>query len=160
MRPLAVLLRLFFRDTKVLGGRSANHRIQRPGVTLVEGDRIRGVGAPVEAEVAQVLDLGDATLLPGLIDSHIHFQDEPGASWVTQRAYETTALMTLLAARNARRTLLQGFTTVRDLGSSGFVDLALSKARKLKRASAQPNGLKRTRPGLAWSLPAQPSVAA
>src|SRR5262245_8528163 len=106
----------------------ASGHMQRPGVVVVEGNEIRGVGGPVEAGGAQVLDLGDATLLPGLIDSHVHLQDEPGSNWVTQRAYETTALMTLRAARNARRSLLHGFTTVRDLGSTGFVDVALSKA--------------------------------
>jgi imidazolonepropionase-like amidohydrolase len=106
-------------------------RLQEPALVIVEGNRIVGFGASEVPAGAITIELGDATLLPGLIDSHIHLQDEPGASWVTQRAYETTALMTLRAARNARRTLLNGFTTVRDLGSTGFVDVALSKATAL-----------------------------
>jgi imidazolonepropionase-like amidohydrolase len=102
-------------------------RILEPGLVVVDGDRIVGTDLSAVPAGARTIDLGDATLLPGLIDSHIHLQDEPGSSWVTQRAYETTALMTLRAARNARRSLLHGFTTVRDMGSTGFVDIAVSK---------------------------------
>jgi imidazolonepropionase-like amidohydrolase len=101
---------------------------RQPGLVIVEGSVIRSVGPSAIPPNATVIDLGDATLLPGLIDSHTHLQDEPGSNWVTQRAYETTALMTLRAVRNARLTLLNGFTTVRDLGSTGFVDVGLSKA--------------------------------
>jgi imidazolonepropionase-like amidohydrolase len=75
-----------------------------------------------------VVDLGDATLLPGLMDMHIHLMDEPGADWIRERAYETQATWALRAARNARLALLNGFTTVRDLGSSGFVDVSLMDA--------------------------------
>lgn len=102
--------------------------IRRPGMIVVEGSHIRAVGSATVPPGATVIDVGDATLLPGLIDSHTHLQDEPGSNWVTQRAYETTTLMTLRASRNARRALLNGFTTVRDLGSTGFVDVALSRA--------------------------------
>lgn len=102
--------------------------VQRPGLIVVEGSQIRAVGSATVPPGATVIDVGDATLLPGLIDSHTHLQDEPGSNWVAQRAYETTALMTLRASRNARRALLNGFTTVRDLGSTGFVDVALSRA--------------------------------
>jgi imidazolonepropionase-like amidohydrolase len=77
---------------------------------------------------ARELDLGDATLLPGLIDLHVHLMDEPGADWVRQRAYETPATWTLRAARNGRRALFNGFTTVRDVGSTGFVDVAMMQA--------------------------------
>jgi imidazolonepropionase-like amidohydrolase len=67
-------------------------------------------------------------LLPGLMDMHIHLMIDPGTAWIRQPLYETPAAWALLAARNARRTLLNEFTTVRDLGSAGFVDVGLARA--------------------------------
>jgi imidazolonepropionase-like amidohydrolase len=105
----------------------ASGKIRTPGLVVVEGNRIRDVSPAVPPENAVVVDLGDATLLPGLMDMHVHLMDEPGADWIRQRAYETPAVWTLRAARNARLALQNGFTTVRDLGSSGFVDVALMR---------------------------------
>lgn len=103
-------------------------QIRVPGLIVVEGGRIRDLNPPTPPANATVIDLGDATLLPGLMDMHTHLMDEPGADWLRQRAYETPATWTLRAARNARQTLMNGFATVRDLGSSGFVDVALMRA--------------------------------
>lgn len=105
----------------------ASGKIRTPGLVVVEGSRIRDVSPAAAPENATVVDLGDATLLPGLMDMHVHLMDEPGADWIRQRAYETPAVWTLRAARNARLALQNGFTTVRDLGSSGFVDVALMR---------------------------------
>jgi len=105
----------------------ASGKIRTPGLVVVEGNHIRDVSPAVPPENAVVVDLGDATLLPGLMDMHVHLMDEPGADWIRQRAYETPAVWTLRAARNARLALQNGFTTVRDLGSSGFVDVALTQ---------------------------------
>ncbi len=82
-------------------------------VVLVEGDRIAAVGDAVGVRIppeAEVVDLGDATLLPGLIDTHVH--------------------LTLggAADSNARATLLAGFTTVQDLGALGYANIALRDA--------------------------------
>lgn len=106
----------------------ASGTVVQPGIVVVEADRIIAVNPRQLPAGAQQIDLGDTTLLPGLIDSHIHLMDDPGTSWIRQRAYETPALWALRAARNAERALLAGFTTIRDLGSTGFVDVAVSKA--------------------------------
>lgn len=102
----------------------------QPGLVVVEGDRILQVGGAAPAG-AQVIDLGDATLLPGLIDAHTHLSFESSPSW-----YRDTMDLLLrsapeqaqYAAEYARRTLDAGFTTVRDLGSGDFIDLGLRKA--------------------------------
>jgi imidazolonepropionase-like amidohydrolase len=75
-----------------------------------------------------MIDLGEVTLLPGLMDMHIHLMDEPGVDWVAQRLHDTPAKWALRAAWNARRSLMNGFTTVREAGSTGFVDVALMEA--------------------------------
>ena len=103
-------------------------KMESPAVLVVRGDRILAVNPPSAPTGAHTIDLGDATLLPGLIDMHVHLMDEPGADWIRQRAYETPATWALRAARNARLALQNGFTTVRDIGSSGFVDVALMRA--------------------------------
>lgn len=54
--------------------------VQRPGLILVEGSQIRAVGSATVPPGATVIDVGDATLHPGLIDSHTHLQDEPGSN--------------------------------------------------------------------------------
>jgi imidazolonepropionase-like amidohydrolase len=103
-------------------------KIVQPAVVITSGDRIAAINPATIPDAATVIDLGDATLLPGLIDSHVHLMDDPGTSWIRQRAYETPALWALRAAGNAERSLLAGFTTIRDVGSTGFVDVAVSKA--------------------------------
>lgn len=103
-------------------------RIIRPAVVVVEGDRIRDVNPTRLPDAFESIDLGDATLLPGLMDMHIHLMDQPGADWIALRAHETPAMWALRAASNARLALMNGFTTVREAGSSGFVDVALMRA--------------------------------
>ena len=107
-------------------------RLVQPAVIVVSGDQIVAVNPPSLPPSAETIDLGDATLLPGLIDAHVHLMDDPGSSWIKQRAYETPALWALRAARNAENLLLAGFTTVRDVGSSGFVDVAVGRATDAK----------------------------
>ena len=72
------------------------------------------------------IELGNATVLPGLIDAHTHLTMEP------RFGYETLALSvprtTLTGAKNARLTLLAGFTTARNVGARGFSDVALRDA--------------------------------
>ncbi|TWB82675.1 imidazolonepropionase-like amidohydrolase [Nitrospirillum amazonense] len=102
---------------------------------LVKGDHIQAVGPEASlgapADVA-VLDLPDATLLPGLIDLHSHLFLHPynEASWDDQVLRESLSYRTLRAGRQATATLLAGFTTLRDLGTegAGYADIGLKKA--------------------------------
>jgi imidazolonepropionase-like amidohydrolase len=105
----------------------ARGELVSPGIVVIEGDRIRTVGGAVPAG-ARVVDLGDLTLLPGLIDAHTHLTTDLEGDWVTAEVRETAADAALRGARNARRTLLAGFTTVRDVGAPGFADVSLMRA--------------------------------
>lgn len=93
----------------------------------VQGGRIVAIGsaAPTGAET---MDLGDVTLMPGLIDMHTHLTMDIEGNWVLRAVQTTAADDALRGARNARRTLEAGFTTVREAGSSDFVDVALMRA--------------------------------
>lgn len=103
-------------------------QVHTPAVIVVDGNLIASINPYQLPANSTLIDLRDATLLPGLMDMHIHLMDDPGADWIRARAYETQATWALRAARNGRLALLNGFTTVRDLGSSGFVDVALMHA--------------------------------
>jgi len=72
--------------------------------------------------------LGDRTLLPGLIDAHVHLGSTLEGDFVNRPVHEGPADTALRAAHDARVTLLAGFTTVRNVGSEGFVDVALKRA--------------------------------
>jgi len=98
-----------------------------PAVVVVADGRIRSIGGNVPAG-ARTIDLGDLTLLPGLIDAHTHLTSDIEGDWVTRPIRELPADAALRGVRNARRTLLAGFTTVRDVGSIGFADVSLMKA--------------------------------
>lgn len=102
--------------------------IVRPAVVVVEGGRIVAVNPPALPEGAEVLDLSGHVLLPGLIDAHTHLTGDIEPGWQYGEVTATAGDLALRGARNARRTLLAGFTTVRDLGSSQFADVALARA--------------------------------
>ena len=90
-----------------------------PGEILVEGDRIRAVGSSVaHPQGAKVIDLGDATLLPGLIDAHVHLFLHPGAEDL-QTVEESVPWRVILAEQAAKADLLAGFTAERDMGTEG-----------------------------------------
>ena len=92
---------------------------------LVTGDRIAAVGPGVAAPAgAETLDLPGDTLLPGLIDAHVHLFLHPynETSWNDQVLKEPLALRAARAVAAAARTLRAGFTTVRDLGTEGAAD--------------------------------------
>src|SRR5580698_6706924 len=90
-------------------------------VVVVEGNHIVGVGPEKSAQAAgaQVIDLPDTTLLPGLMDAHSHLFLHPynETSWNDQVLKEPVAYRTLRAGEQAKATLLSGFTTLRDLGT-------------------------------------------
>lgn len=101
-----------------------------PGMVRIEGERIAEVGRAVTVPPgATVLDLGDATLLPGLIDLHTHLTGDERVHWEDALLTTTPAHAALWGARNARITLLAGFTTCRDMGTTWpFVDVELRRA--------------------------------
>jgi imidazolonepropionase-like amidohydrolase len=94
-------------------------KIVTPGEVLVEGERIGEVGASVKRPAgSQVIDLGDATLLPGLIDAHIHLFLHPGHE-DAQTFEESVPQRTIMALLAARDDLMAGFTAERDMGTEG-----------------------------------------
>jgi len=94
-------------------------RILKPGEILVQGERIVEVGSAVKRPAgAEVLDLGDRTLLPGLIDAHIHLFLHPGAEDL-QTVQESVPQRTITATLAARDDLMAGFTAERDMGTEG-----------------------------------------
>ena len=100
-------------------------RIVSPGQVWVKGGRIQPGAPPAGAEV---VDLGDRTLLPGLIDCHVHLTDKAGLDELSdlKRSKEDRILDSVVLAR---KVLEAGFTTVRDCGShAGFGDVALRDA--------------------------------
>ena len=99
-----------------------------PAVLVISGDKIRSVGASEVPAGARTIDLGDLTLMPGLIDAHTHLTMDVSGDWVTRSVRELPADAALRGARNARLTLLAGFTTVRDVGAGGFADISLMNA--------------------------------
>jgi imidazolonepropionase-like amidohydrolase len=94
-------------------------RTVRPGEVLVQGERIAEVGSSVSHPAgAELIDLGDRTLLPGLIDAHIHLFLHPGAEDL-QTVQESVPQRTIMATLAARDDLMAGFTAERDMGTEG-----------------------------------------
>jgi imidazolonepropionase-like amidohydrolase len=94
-------------------------RTLAPGEVLVVGERISEAGTSVTHPAgAEIIDLGDRTLLPGLIDAHIHLFLHPGAEDL-QTVQESVPQRTLTAVLAAREDLMAGFTAERDMGTEG-----------------------------------------
>jgi imidazolonepropionase-like amidohydrolase len=111
------------RMVDVLAGRE----IERPQI-VISGERIVSVGKqgdPAPAD-ARKLDLGARTLLPGLIDMHVHLTSDPIFSGYKRLQFTDSFWMTVGVA-NARRTLEAGFTTVRMVGSRDYADVGLKQ---------------------------------
>ncbi len=97
-------------------------------VILIEGDRVKAAGPNLAIPAgARVIDLGNVTLLPGLIDCHTHITMQP-SNYYEDIFRRSPIDYAIIAPIYARRTLEAGFTTVRDLGASEYVDLALQRA--------------------------------
>jgi imidazolonepropionase-like amidohydrolase len=94
-------------------------RLLRPGEVVVQGERIVEVGSSVKRPAdAEVIDLGDRTLMPGLIDAHVHLFLHPGAEDL-QTVQESAPQRTIMAVLAARDDLMAGFTAERDMGTEG-----------------------------------------
>src|SRR5437016_6902597 len=120
--------RTVIRAGRVLNVRTGELRANQ--AIVIEGDKISQLSPSAEVKAAvgdTTIDLPDATLLPGLIDMHTHLTFE-----LSSLSYEglkiSTAREALHCARNARRTLEAGFTTVRNLGAKDYADIALRDA--------------------------------
>ncbi|MGC2163423.1 MAG: amidohydrolase family protein [Silvibacterium sp.] len=91
-----------------------------PGEILIQGNRIVAVGSSVPHPAnASVNDLGAVTLMPGLIDAHVHLFLHPGLDENLQTVEESVPERTIMATLNARADLMAGFTAERDMGTEG-----------------------------------------
>ena len=135
-RPAAAPPQLtLLKAARVIDGRSS---APREGVALlIEGDRIREIGEPAalarKAPSARVIDLGGATLLPGLIDAHTHVLlqgDITAADYDEQLLKQSTPYRAILATAAARTALGNGFPALRDLETEGamYADVDLKMA--------------------------------
>ena len=142
MRKIALLL-LFFampafaadetvviRAARLIDGRSDT--TASPALVVVKGNKIESIGGTPPAG-ARIIDLGDATLMPGLIDAHAHLLLQGD---VTQEEYdvqlfkESLAYRALRASRAAKIALEHGFTSMRDIGNEGamYTDVDVKRA--------------------------------
>lgn len=139
MKPFALALlcaaaafpqQTVIRAARLFDGRSET--LQTPGLIVVEEGRITGVGpAAVLKPGAKTIDLGDATLLPGFMDAHVHLTGEIGPDSrqdLIDGMARTPAEVALLGTKFLQATLHAGFTTVRNLGADDFVDVAMRNA--------------------------------
>jgi imidazolonepropionase-like amidohydrolase len=108
--------------------------MQTPGVVVISGDRIVSLHEGDAGSGATVLELGDATIMPGLIDCHTHVSAFIMPSYymtLTRPKYSTADNVpeaTIYSVRNAQAMLRNGFTTVRDVGGGAGIDLAIRNA--------------------------------
>jgi imidazolonepropionase-like amidohydrolase len=123
-QPIAI------RAARLIDGRGG--AVVAPAVVVVRGNKIESVGTAVP-EGAKVIDLGDSTLMPGLIDAHVHVLlqgDITSAEYDAQLFKESMAYRALRATKALRIALQHGFTTMRDLETEGamYTDVDLKKA--------------------------------
>ncbi len=106
--------------------------LMEPGMVVVAGEKIQALGRELTIPAgAQVIDLGDATLMPGFIDAHVHMAGEMSNNWYGDwfnGMMRFPAEQALYGAHYASVTLLSGVTTVRDLGSADFISLGMRNA--------------------------------
>ena len=126
--PVPIVLRA----AHLFDGKSGT--LSSPGVVVVTGTRITAVGANAAIPAgARVIELGDATLLPGFIDAHVHLtgesSDNPYRDFY-QGMLRFPVEQSFYAEKNAHATLAAGFTSVRNVGAGDWIDIALRNAIK------------------------------
>jgi imidazolonepropionase-like amidohydrolase len=111
---------------------SVSGTLTEHGVVVVSGSKIQAVGSDAAIPAgAEVIDLGDATLLPGFIDAHVHLSMQASTDWYRDffnGIMRFPAEQALYGAHNAKITLEAGVTTVRDVGSYDYISLGLRNA--------------------------------
>ena len=110
---------------------SKSGKLVNGGAIVIEGDKIKALGAQAVPANAKVIDLGDATLLPGFIDAHTHITMEMREDYYRgfhEDMYRFATEQSHFAAVFAKRTLEAGFTTIRNVGAGEFVDVGLRNA--------------------------------
>lgn len=110
---------------------SKSGNLTNGGVIVIEGDKIKAIGAQAAPADAKVIDLGDATLLPGFIDAHTHVTVEMQENYYRgfhEEMYRFATEQSHYASVYAKRTLEAGFTTIRNVGAGEFVDVGLRNA--------------------------------
>jgi imidazolonepropionase-like amidohydrolase len=120
-KPLAL------KAARMFDGKS--DQIVAPGVDVVDNGKIIAAGPKAAIPAgADVIDLGNVTLMPGFMDAHTHLSFEMSDDWskmILDSMRQPIAEQALDASVFAKRTLQSGFTTVRDLGSTDYIDVGL-----------------------------------
>lgn len=115
---------VFEKGTVIIG----NGEIYEKGTVVVEGKLLKFIGEAKNVSISRkdkVFDLSGKTILPGLIDAHVHLCVDGSPDPITSLLRESIPQTTLKAADHARRTLEAGVTTVRDMGGKDYIDLAI-----------------------------------
>jgi len=106
-----------------------NGSVLKNQIILVQGDTIAAIGTSISIpKDAEIIDLINVTVLPGLIDCHTHLTGEPSDDYYADIFRKTTADYAMRVPIYAKRTLEAGFTTCRDLGSGDLIDISLRNA--------------------------------
>jgi imidazolonepropionase-like amidohydrolase len=119
-------------DLAIVGGRvwDGTGSDPRPGSVVVRDGRIAGIESPNATLPAGAtrIDAAGCFVMPGMIDSHVHLSSNGAANYELQRLKDLLPLQALRGAANARKMMMAGFTTVRDLSSAGFMNVAIRQA--------------------------------
>ncbi|MFE6794638.1 metal-dependent hydrolase family protein [Paenibacillus chitinolyticus] len=120
-----------FKNALLIDGKS--NAVRKEALVMVENERITYVGSYDETIVqqagdAELFDLKGMTLMPGMIDTHVHLCMAGEPSTFTDMVMDTPAFAAIKGVERAKRSLEAGFTTLRTMGEKGHIDIAIKKA--------------------------------